>query len=98
MFDLVSELSADKVFFIEGTSLANTLAFCLQKLHLLNDVAEVLVILSIVVDVGKKAPLIEVIDSILEDGILGVVAPEALVEPRRKGFDWFVRGIIRRGV
>ena len=98
MLDFVGELSADEAFFTEGASLANTLSFCLQKLHLLEDVSEVLVVLSVVLDVGKETPLIEVIDSVLKYGVLGAVTPKALSEPGRKGLNRFVRGIIRRGI
>ena len=69
MFDLVCKLHGDKTFFTEGMSLANALTLCLQELHLLCDVGEVLIILSVVVNVSKEAPVIKVIDSILKDGI-----------------------------
>ena len=78
MLDSVCELGADEAFFADGMSLANALALCLQELHLLHDVREVLVILVVAVDISKKAPVIKVVDSILEDGVQGVISPEAV--------------------
>ena len=87
MVDLVCELCRDKSFLAEGPSLANALAFCFQEFHLLYDVGEVLIVLSIVVDISKEAPLIKVIDSILKDGILGPISPEvaAVTEQLERG-------------
>ena len=98
VLDSVCKSGTNKVFFADGMSLVNALALCLQELHLLHDVREVLVILAVVGDVSKKAPVIEVIDSILEDGIQGAISPEATMDPGRKGLNWFVSGVVWRGI
>ena len=98
MLDSVYKLGTDEAFFTDGTSLANALALCLQELHFLHDVREVLVVLVVAVDIGKKAPVVEVIDGILEDGVQGAISPEAMMDPGRKGLDWFVSGVVWRGI
>ena len=42
--------------------------------------------------------IIEVIDSILKDGVLGAVAPEAMMDPGGEGLQWLVSGIVGRGI
>ena len=69
MLDSVCESGTDKAFFADGMSLANDLTLCLQELHFLHDVGEVLVVLVVAVDVGEEAPVIEVIDGVLKNGI-----------------------------
>ena len=98
VLDLLTELGMDEAVLDKSSVLDNTLLFCLEKLQLLDQVHVVLVKLSISVDVGEESPVVEVIDSILENGIGGTVAPEATMEPGGEGFQWFVRGIIGRGV
>ena len=76
----------------------NTFSLRFEKLQLLDQVRIVLVKLSISVDIGKESPVIEVVDSVLENGIGGAVAPEVATEPGGKGFKGFVRCVIGRGV
>ena len=49
-------------------------------------------------DIGEESPVVKVIDSILENGISGLVAPEVMAEPGREGFQGFVRCVVRRGI
>ena len=98
MLDLFAELGVDEAILNECSILDDALSFCLEKLQLLDQVHIVLVKLLILVDVGEESPVVEVIDSILKNGIGGMVAPEMTTEPGGEGFQWFVRGIIRRGV
>ena len=98
VLDPVCELCGDEAFFTEGTSLVNTLTFCLQEFHLLHDIGKVLIILAVAVDIGEEAPVIEVIDGILKDGILGTIAPEAMTDPGGEGLNQLVRGIIWGGI
>ena len=49
-------------------------------------------------DIGEESPVVEVIDSILEDGICGSVAPKAMMEPAGEWLHWLVRGVIRGSV
>ena len=98
MLDFLAESGMDEAVLDESLVLDDTLSFCLKKLQLLDQVCIVLVELSISVDVGKESPVIEVVDSVLENGIGGSVAPKATSEPGGEGFQWFVRGIIRRGI
>ena len=98
MFDLLAESGMDKAVLDESSVLDNALLFCLKKLQLLDQVRIVLVELSISVDVGEESPVIEVIDGVLENGIGGLIAPEAMTEPGGEGFQWFVRGVIGSGI
>ena len=98
VFDLLAELGVDEAVFDKSLVLDDTLSFCFKELQLLDQVHIVLVELMISVDVGKESPVIEVIDGILKNGISGVVAPEVTTEPGGKGFQWFVRCIIGRGI
>ena len=98
VFDLLAESGVDEAVLNKSSVLDDTLLFCLEKLQLLDQVRIVLVKLSISVDVGEEPPVVEVIDSVLEDGIGGMVAPEAATKPGGEGFQWFVRGIIRSGI
>ena len=98
MFDLFCEPRGDKVFLNEGLTLDDTLLLHLQEVQLLDDVGILLVILSISVDVSKESPVVEVVDSILEDGICRSVAPKATTEPGRERLHWLVRGIVRGGI
>ena len=82
----------------DGAVLDDALLLCLEEVQLLDKVHIVLVKLLISVDVGKESPVIEVIDGILENGIGGLVAPEATMEPGWEWLQWLVRGIIGRGV
>ena len=88
----------DKAVLDESSVLDDALLFCLKKLQLLDQVCVVLIELSISVDVGEESPVVEVIDSVLENGIGGSIAPEATTEPGGEGFQWFVRGIIGSGI
>ena len=94
MFDLLCELRCDKALFDEGVAFDDALLLHLQEVQLLDDVGILLVILSVSVDVGKEPPVIEVIDSILEDGVHCLIAPEATAEPGGEWLHWFVRGIV----
>ena len=78
--------------------LDDTLLLCLKEFQLLDQVCVVLVELSILVDISEEPPVIEVVDSILENGISGAVAPEAAAEPGREGFKGFVRCVVGRSV
>ena len=98
MFDLFCESGADEALLNESAVLDDTLLLHLKEVQLLDEVHIVLVKLSILVDVGEESPVIEVVDGILENGIGGSVAPEAMMEPGRKQLQWFVRGVIGRGV
>ena len=98
MFDLLAESGMDEVVLDESSVLDDALSFCLKKLQLLDQVCIVLVELSILVDVGEESPVVEVIDSILKNGIGGLIAPEAMMEPGGEGFQWFVRGVIGSGI
>ena len=98
MFDLLAELGMDNAVLNKSSVLDDALLFHLEELQLLDQVCIVLVELAILVDIGKESPIIEVINSILKDGIGGAVAPEAMMEPGGKGFQGFVRCVIGRGV
>ena len=98
MFDFFCESGADKALLNESMVLDDTLSLRLKEVQLLDKVCIVLVELSIPVDVCKESPVIKVIDGILKNGIGGSVAPEAMVEPGREWLQWFVRGIIGRGI
>ena len=78
--------------------LDGTLSVCLQKLQLLDEVGAFLVILAVSMHVSKEPPVIKVIDSILEDSICSLVAPEATAEPGGQQLQWFVRGIVRGSI
>ena len=96
MFDFFGESGMDKVVLDKSAVLDDTLSLCLEELQLLDQVCVVLVELTISVDIGEESPVVEVVDSILENGIGGPVTPEAAVEPGREGFQGFVRGVVRR--
>ena len=98
MFDFLAELCVDEAVLDKSSVFDDALSFRFKELQLLDQVCIVLVELSILVDVGEESPVIKVIDSILENGVSGVVAPEATTEPGGKGLEGFVRGIIRRGI
>ena len=98
MLDLFCELGADEVLLDEGVVLDDALPLCLKEVQFLDEVCVILVKLSVLVNVGKESPVIEVIDGILENGIGGPVAPEAMTEPGREWLQWFVRGVIGRGI
>ena len=98
MLDLFCELGQDKVLFDEGVAFDDALPLCLQEVQLLDDVGVLLVILSVVVDIGKESPVIGVIDGILEDGICGLVAPKAMTEPGGEWLHWLVGGVVRGGI
>ena len=88
----------DEAVLDESLVLDNTLSFCLEEFQLLDQVCVILVELSVSVDVGEEPPVIEVVDSILENSVGGAVTPEAVAEPSGKGFEGFVRCVIGRGV
>ena len=88
----------DEVVLDKSPVLDDTLSFCLEKFQLLDQVRIVLVELSILVDVGEESPVIEVIDSVLEDRVGGAVSPEAATKPGGKGLEGFVRQVIGRGI
>ena len=98
VFDLLAESGVDEAVLDKSLVLDDTLSLCLEKLQLLDQVRIVLVELLILVDIGEESPVVEVIDSVLENGIGGAVTPEVATEPGREGFQWFVRGIIGRGL
>ena len=98
MFDLLCKSGADKALLNESAVLDDTLSLRLKKVQLLDEVHIVLVELPVLVDVCKESPVIEVIDSVLENGIGGLVAPEVMVEPGRERLQWLVRGIIGRSI
>ena len=75
MFDLLAESGVDEAVLNKSSVLDDALSFGLEKLDLLDQVRIILVELSVSVDIGEESPVIEVIDSILEDGIAGAVAP-----------------------
>ena len=94
MLDPFSELGPNETFFDNGMVFDGTLSVCFQKLQLLDDVSIFLIILVVLVDVGEKSPVIEVVDSVLKNGICCLVAPEAAVKPGGEWLHWFVRGVI----
>ena len=98
VFDLFGELGTDKVLLDEGTVFDNTLSLCLKEVQLLDEVHIILVKLLISVDISEESPVIEVIDSILKNGVGGLVAPEAMAEPGREQLHWLVRGVIGRSI
>ena len=98
MLNFFGKAGVDKVVLDNSAVFDDALSLCLEELQLLDQVGIVLVELTILVDIGEESPVIEVIDSILENGISGSVAPEAMVEPGREGSQGFVRCIVRRGV
>ena len=98
MFDFLTESGVDKAVLNKSSVFDNTFSFRFEKLQLLDQVRVVLVELSILVDIGKESPVVEVIDGVLENGVGGAVAPEAVVKPGGEGFKGFVRGIIGRGI
>ena len=91
MLDPVCESGCNKALLDDGMVFDGTLVICLQKLQLLGDVRAFLVVLAVLVDISEESPVIEVIDSILEDGICCLVTPEVTTEPGRQQFHWFVR-------
>ena len=98
VLDLFSKVGVDKAVLDDGAVLDDTLSLCLEELQLLDQVCVVLVELTILVDISKESPVVEVIDSVLENGIGGSVAPEAMAEPGREGFQGLVRCVVRRGI
>ena len=79
-------------------ALDDALMLCFQEVQLLDNIGILLVVLTILVDISEESPVIEVIDSIFEDGICGSVAPEAMMEPAGEWLHWLVRGVIRSSV
>ena len=98
MLDLFCESGADEAFLDEGTIFDDALSLCLKEVQFLDEVRIILVELLVLVDVGKESPVIEVVDGVLENGIGGPVAPEAMAEPGGEWLQWFVRGIIGSGI
>ena len=98
MFDFLAELGMDEAVLDKSSVLDNALSFCFKEFQLLDQVCIVLVELLISVDIGEESPVIEVVDSVLENGIGGAVTPEATAEPGGEGFQQFVRGVIGRGI
>ena len=96
MFDLFGEAGVDEAVLDNSVVLDDALLLCLEEFQLLDQVCVVLVELTISVDVGEESPVVKVVDGILKNGIGGPVAPEAMVEPGREGFQGFVRGVIGR--
>ena len=88
----------DKAVFDNSLVFDNAFSFRFEKLQLLDQVCIILVELLVSVDIGEESPVVEVIDSILENGVGGAVTPEAVVKPGGKGLEGFVRGVIGRGV
>ena len=83
MLDPFCELGCDEVLLNEGAGFDGALLVCLQKLQLLGDVRAFLVVLVVLMHVGKESPVVEVVDSVLKDGICCSVTPEAMMEPGR---------------
>ena len=98
MFDLFCESGRNKAFFNEGAAFDDALALCLQEVQLLDDIGIFLVILPVLVDIGEKPPVIEVIDGILKDGICHPIAPEVMMEPGGEWLHWLVRGVVGGGI
>ena len=98
MLDFFGKLGMDKTVLNNSMVLDDALSLCLEELQLLDQVCIVLVELTISVDVGEESPVVEVVDSVLENGIGGTVTPEAAAEPGREGFQGFVRCVIGRGI
>ena len=98
MFDFLAELGVDEAVLNKSSVFDDALLFCFEEFQLLDQVRIVLVKLTILVDVGEESPVIKVVDGILENGIAGVVTPEATAKPGGEGFQWFVRGIIGSGI
>ena len=98
MFDLLAELGMDEAVLDKSSVFDNALLFRFEELQLLDQVRIVLVELTISVDVSEESPVVEVIDSVLKNGVGGAVTPEAMTEPGGDRFQWFVRGVIGRGV
>ena len=94
MLDLIGKAGSDESFFTLVSGLAHCLNVSFQKFHLLDEVGMLLIILAVAVDVGKEAPVIEVIDSILENGIGGTVAPKSATEPAGEGLHQLVSGVV----
>ena len=98
MFDLLCKSGADEALLNESAVLDDTLLLRLKEVQLLDKVCVVLVELLVLVDISEESPVIKVIDGILENGIGGSVAPEAMVEPSGEQLQWLVRGIIGRSI
>ena len=98
MFDLLAESGVDEAVLDESSVLDDALSFGLKEFQLLDQIRIILVELSVSVDVREESPVIEVIDSVLEDRVGSSVAPEAAPKPGGKGFEGFVRCVIGRGV
>ena len=98
MLDFFGEAGVDEAVLDNSVVFDDALSLCLKELQLLDQVHIVLVELMISVDIGKESPVVKVIDSILKNGIGGLVTPEAAAEPGREGFQGFVRCVIGRGV
>ena len=98
MFDFFCESGTDEALLNEGTVLDDALLLRLKEVQLLDEVHVILVELSVPVDIREESPVVEVIDSILENGIGGLITPEAATEPGREWLQWFVRGVVRRSI
>ena len=81
MFDLFCKSGCNEVLLNEGVILEGALAIHLQKFQLLGNVGALLVVLMVLMHVSEEAPVVEVIDGILEEGICCSVAPEMAAEP-----------------
>ena len=82
------------MLFNKSAAFDNALSLCLQEVQLLDNVGILLVVLPVVMDIGEESPVIEVLDSILEDGVGCLIAPKASMEPGREGLHWLVRGVV----
>ena len=98
MLDLFCESGADEALLNEGTVLDDALLLHIKEVQFLDKLCVILVELSVLVNVSKESPVIEVIDGVLENGIGGLVTPEVMTEPGGEWLQWFVRGVIGRGV
>ena len=81
MFDPVCEPGCNEAFLNEGAILEGTLTICFQKLQFLGNVGTLLVVLAVSMHISEESPIIEVIDSIFEEGVCCSIAPEVVVEP-----------------
>ena len=98
MLNFFCEPRRDEAFFNQGSAFGDTLSLCLQEVQFLDDVGVLLVVLLVVMDIGKKPPVIKVVDGILKDGIGCPVTPEAMMEPGGEWLHWLVRGVVGGGI
>ena len=95
MFDLVTEVGHNELFFAEAPHHLNCLQVCFQKHDLLSDVVVVFIISLVVMDLCKEGPVIKVIDGIFKDGIAGSVSLKAMIEPAGERLQWLFCGVDR---